>query len=67
MQTKRIATATADYRTYEPEILDDGDGEPVVVRLCEELVEGRWEAFVSCVPWLEAQQILIAAGYVKGA
>lgn len=59
-----IATETADFRTYAPVICDDGDGRtPTVSRLCEELVGGRWEPFISTVSFSEAQAILKAAGY----
>lgn len=61
---RQLATATADFRTYEPEIQDDGNGfAPTVTRLCEELVDGRWEPFISYVPLSEARRVLAAAGY----
>jgi hypothetical protein len=41
----RIRTETEDFRTYEPETLTSKDGSIVSLRLCEELVDGRWEPF----------------------
>jgi hypothetical protein len=35
-----------DFRTYAPETVVE-DGKVVVLQLCEELVEGRWEGFIS--------------------
>lgn len=60
---RQPVTATADFRTYAPEILDDGDGRVRVVRLCEDLVGGRWEPFYSYLPLNEAAAVLKAAGY----
>lgn len=65
MQTssRQPVTETADFRTYAPEILDEGDGRVTVTRLCEDLVGGRWEPFYSYVSPREAATILQAAGY----
>ena len=41
----RIRTETEDFRTYEAETFTDKDGCVVTLRMCEELVDGRWEAF----------------------
>ena len=41
----RIRTETEDFRTYEPETFTDKDGSVVTLRMCEELVDGRWEPF----------------------
>jgi hypothetical protein len=41
----RIRTETDDFRTYEPEMFTGEDGSVVTLRLCEELVDGRWEPF----------------------
>jgi hypothetical protein len=41
----RIRTETEDFRTYEPETYTDKDGSVVTLRMCEELVDGRWEPF----------------------
>ena len=41
----RIKSATEDFRTYEPETFTDRDGSIVVMKRCEELVDGRWEPF----------------------
>jgi hypothetical protein len=37
------------FRTYEPEWLTESNGVTVIMQLCEELVEGRWEAFYSII------------------
>jgi hypothetical protein len=64
---KGIATETSDYRTYEPEIVEDGQGHRIVIRLCEDLdrESGRWEPFYSELPYSAAQAILAAAGYTS--
>jgi hypothetical protein len=38
---------SADFRTYEPETVND-NGEPVTTQLCEEFdaESGRWEPFI---------------------
>lgn len=36
-----------DFRTYAPETVTEPDGTAVVLQLCEELVEGRWEGFIA--------------------
>jgi len=36
----------ADFRTYAPQTATE-DGVETTFQLCEELVEGRWEGFVS--------------------
>jgi hypothetical protein len=41
----QLKSATQDFRTYEPEIVIDEDGSTVIMRKCEELVDGRWEPF----------------------
>ena len=46
---REIETQTADFRTYKPETLVEKDGSKVVVRLCEELIDGRWEPFLAIV------------------
>lgn len=37
------------FRTYEPKTVERGDGTAITMQLCEELVEGRWEAFYSII------------------
>jgi hypothetical protein len=37
-----------DFRTYPPETFDDNGG-TITMKLCEELVDGRWEPFYSIV------------------
>jgi hypothetical protein len=59
----RLVSADADFRQYAWEILEDGDGRPVVMRRCEELVEGRWEPFMSYASLSVAREVLAAAGY----
>jgi hypothetical protein len=41
----RIRTETEDFRTYEPETFTNKDGCVITLRMCEELVDGRWEPF----------------------
>ena len=36
-----------DFRTYPPERLKGDGGKILTMQLCEELIEGRWEAFYS--------------------
>ena len=43
-----------DFRTYAPETVVEEDGRVVVLQLCEELVEGRWEGFVAFLSEREA-------------
>lgn len=38
--------SSPDFRTYAPEAVVE-HGKVVVLQLCEELVEGRWEGFIS--------------------
>ncbi len=40
-----IASETEDFRQYEQEVIHERDGRTVVMHLCEELIEGRWEPF----------------------
>ncbi len=42
---RRILIETKDFRIYEPETFVDNAGHLISLRLCEELVEGRWEPF----------------------
>jgi hypothetical protein len=37
-----------DFRTYAPQTVTE-DGMRTTLQLCEELIEGRWEGFVSIV------------------
>lgn len=37
------------FRTYEPIRSTNERGETVVMQLCEDLVEGRWEPFYSTI------------------
>lgn len=43
------------FRTYEPEVVAGKRG-PVTIQVCEELIEGRWEPFVSIVSGWENQR-----------
>jgi hypothetical protein len=36
-----------EFRCSYPYAVKDADGNVLMLRLCEELVEGRWEPFVS--------------------
>ncbi len=45
MRRPRIVSETEDFRIYEKETVCEADGRTVVMHLCEELVEGRWEPF----------------------
>jgi hypothetical protein len=45
VETRKIEIETADFRTYKPETFTEKDGTMVTMRLCEELVAGRWEPF----------------------
>lgn len=47
MNEQRIATETADFRTYEPFTAKNAEGATIWMQLCEELdpESGRWEAF----------------------
>jgi hypothetical protein len=47
---RKIVYQTADFRKYESETLKDHTGKLVIVTVCEDLVEGRWEPFVSVRP-----------------
>jgi hypothetical protein len=38
---------SSDFRTYPAENVKARDGKLVTMTLCEELVDGRWEAFYS--------------------
>jgi|GEM_PF-4649794 len=38
---------SSDFRTFEPEIVKNRNGNFVQIMVCEELVEGRWEAYIS--------------------
>jgi hypothetical protein len=54
MKTEQTANGLATYseptfRTYEPYTVTESDGTAVTLQLCEDLVEGRWEPFVSVV------------------
>jgi hypothetical protein len=40
---------TPDYRTYAPVDCKDRHGKIVRMMLCEEYLEGRWEAFYTLV------------------
>lgn len=40
---------TEDFRVYEPEACRSDEGTLRTIRLCEELVGGRWEGFYSVV------------------
>jgi hypothetical protein len=45
-----LATYTndsGDFRIYEPKLMTGHDDKTVQMTLCEELVDGRWEAFYS--------------------
>lgn len=42
-----LLTETADFRTYQPETVKGPKGKLHTLQLCEELTEGRWEAFYS--------------------
>ncbi len=42
-----------DFRTYAPETVVE-DGKVIVLQLCEEWVEGRWEGFISILSEREA-------------
>lgn len=44
MDEQRIVKETVDFRMYEPEWVQ-GAHSMVLLQLCEELVEGRWEPF----------------------
>lgn len=53
-QTEQTPNGLATYheptfRTYEPEWCRESNGVTVIMQLCEELVEGRWEAFYSII------------------
>jgi hypothetical protein len=47
--TARPAFESADFRT-EAEVLTIHRGQPYYVTTCYELIEGRWEGFVSMRP-----------------
>jgi hypothetical protein len=52
-RTEQTANGLATYseptfRTYAPEMIVK-NGWVIVTQLCEELVEGRWEGFISIV------------------
>jgi hypothetical protein len=54
MKTEQTANGLATYseptfRTYAPERVLDSRGHFVTMQLCEELIEGRWEAFYAIV------------------
>ena len=54
MKTEQTPNGLATYsnptfRTYEPEWVTGHDGRQVLMRVSEELVEGRWEPFISIV------------------
>lgn len=46
---------TPDFKMTEPD-LRFIDGKPFFVRICEELIDGRWEGFVSMVPARSASE-----------
>lgn len=45
--TPRPVYSTPDFRKYPTEVVRDSGGKLIAMTLCEELVEGRWEAFYS--------------------
>lgn len=47
MKRPSIVHFTPDFRIYEKETIRERNGRTVVMHLCEELVEGRWEPFYS--------------------
>jgi len=45
--TGRLATDQPDFQAYEPRWVSGPHGTRVLIRECEELVDGRWEGFVA--------------------
>ena len=46
-KARRLAIDQPDFRAYEPETVSGPHGTRVQIQECEELVQGRWEGFVS--------------------
>ena len=45
VRQNRYKIVTDDFRIYEPETFVDENGLWIVMRKCEELINGRWEPF----------------------
>jgi hypothetical protein len=46
-KTRRLVIDQPDFRAYEPQWVTGPHGVRMLIRECEELVDGRWEGFVS--------------------
>ena len=42
---QKLISQTKDFRQYEPEWVSTGNGSEILMQLCEEKIEGRWEPF----------------------
>ena len=54
---REMKQITPDFRMSEPTLTVGRDGQTYRTRLCEELIEGRWEGFVSMEPVAETGSI----------
>jgi hypothetical protein len=46
-QTPTYDTISDCYRTHKPEWVTGKDGRKMRIQICEELIEGRWEPYVT--------------------
>jgi hypothetical protein len=44
---RKLVIDQPDFRAYEPQWVTGPHGVRMLIRECEELVDGRWEGFVS--------------------
>lgn len=58
MADPKLMLEQPDFRTYKPEWVDAGNGEEVLMQLCEELdpESGRWEPFYSMLKRRKKQE-----------
>lgn len=49
MTASKYDYTSKDFRNYKPEWVKDRYGNKTLLRICEELIGGRWEPFLSII------------------
>lgn len=58
MKASKYDYESKDFRTHKPEWVGDRYGNKTLLRVCEELIEGRWEPFVSILKEIRVPVVL---------
>ena len=57
-KNKKLIIEQPDFRAYQPEWVDEGSGQEVLLQECEDLVpeSGRWEPFIATLKRRQKQE-----------